>query len=65
MGKHDEYIEIAYELRHETYLAVLISDGDKEGWVPKSYVEDGFNFNYEENGILPMATWFAEIEEWI
>lgn len=60
-----EYTEIDYELIHETEEAVLITDGDKEGWVPKSCVEDGQDFDYESETTLGMALWFAEENEWI
>jgi hypothetical protein len=33
-------IEIACEVRRETTLAVLIFDGTREVWVPKSHISD-------------------------
>lgn len=32
--------DVAAELKHETPLAYLLSDGVTEAWVPKSRVED-------------------------
>lgn len=60
-----EYIEIDFELIHETQDAILITDGDKEGWVPKSCIEDGQDFDYESETELNMAEWFAAEEGWI
>ena len=33
-------IEIACTVKHETTAAYLITDGDKEVWIPKSKVSD-------------------------
>jgi len=60
-----EYTEIDFELIYETDMAVLITDGDKKDWVPKSCIEDGQNFDYENEETLNMAVWYAEQEEWI
>lgn len=59
------YVEIPFELIHETEDAVLITDGDKEGWVPKSCIEGCQDFDYESETELNMAMWFAEQEEWV
>lgn len=43
--------DIAVELVHETELAILVSDGDQEVWIPKSQCE------FEaHNKPLPYAT---------
>lgn len=60
-----EYTEIDFEFVHETDDAVRINDGNKEDWVPKSCIEDGFDIDYETETTLNMAVWFAEKEGWI
>lgn len=47
-------IDIAAELRHETEKAFLLFDGDKEGWVAKSLVEDN------GDGTFTMPEWLAK-----
>lgn len=34
-----EMIEIEAEIVHETKLAVLVNDGDKDIWLPKNYIQ--------------------------
>ena len=60
-----EYVEIIYDWKAETEKAVLISDGDMEGWIPKSCIEDGYNIDLEAEDIINVAKWFAEKEGWI
>lgn len=52
MKKHD-IIEIAADLRHETEKALLLFDGDKEVWVPKTQVENN------NDGTFSMPEWLA------
>lgn len=59
------YVEIPFKLVHETEEAVLITDGDKQDWIPKSCIEDGQDFDYENETEINIATWFAEQEEWV
>jgi len=33
-------IEIAVDIKHITDAAVLVSDGDKQVWIPKGQIED-------------------------
>ena len=33
-------IEIAVDIKHMTDSAVLVSDGNKEVWIPKGQIED-------------------------
>lgn len=33
-------VEIDVDVKHETDKAYLVSDGDKEAWIPKSAVSD-------------------------
>lgn len=60
-----EYVEIDCEIIHATRYAVLISDGDRQNWVPRSCIEDGNDIDLEGNMTLNMALWFAEQEEWV
>ncbi len=53
MKKHD-IIEISADLRHETEKALLLYDGDKEAWFPKSQVENN------NDGTFSMPEWLAE-----
>lgn len=50
-----KYVDINFELMHETDLAVLITDGTKQGWVPKGCIEDGFDLDYE--GKICLKEW--------
>ena len=34
------YIEITVDIKHETDMAYLVSDGDNEHWIPKSQLQD-------------------------
>jgi len=36
----DKNIEIAVDIKHMTNAAVLVNDGTKEAWIPKSKIED-------------------------
>lgn len=55
MGKLQLY-EFAATLRHETKLAYLLHDGEKEFWVPKSICENN------NDGTFTVPQWFAEKE---
>lgn len=46
-------VDIAGELRRETEKAIMIFDGDKEVWLPKSQVEDN------GDGTFTMPEWLA------
>lgn len=52
-GRSD-LIGIAAEMRRETDAALLLFDGTKEVWVPKSQVEDN------GDGTFAMPEWLAE-----
>jgi hypothetical protein len=47
-------VDIAAELRGETYKAYRIFDGAKTEWVPKSLVEDN------GDGTFTMPEWLAQ-----
>lgn len=57
-----EYAEISYEYKHQTEEAVLINDGDKDCWIPKSCIENGDIIDFELNNIINVEEWFAEKE---
>lgn len=61
--KELEYVEINVETKHETDLAVLFSDEDREFWVPKSQMEDWSEVG--KSGIALVTEWFAEKENLI
>jgi len=54
-----EYAEICYEYKHQTEDAVLIFDGDRDCWIPKSCIENGDIMEFELNNIIGVAEWFA------
>lgn len=53
MGKK-ELTDITAEVRAETEKALLLYDGKRTEWVPKSQVEDN------RDGTFTMPTWLAE-----
>lgn len=54
-----KYVEIDYEYVHQTPEAVLISDGDKEHWIPKSCIEDVDYINLEKDTTMCVIEWYA------
>ena len=54
-----EYAEIYYEYIHQTDEAVLICDGDKECWIPKSCIENSSDIDFRYNTIINVEEWFA------
>jgi hypothetical protein len=44
MSSNDEIVEVYVDIEHETDESFLVSDGDNEGWVAKSLIE-----NYRDN----------------
>ena len=57
-----EYVEISSEYMHQTDDAVLIFDGDRDCWIPKSCIEYGQLIDYESNNIINVEEWFAKKE---
>jgi hypothetical protein len=59
-----EYEEIDMEIIWITDEALLLSDGDKEGWIPVSQIKDYEHNrrNYEKNGTytFEIAVWQLE-----
>ena len=51
--RNHDIVEIEAEMVRETQLAYLLNDGSKEGWVPKTQVED------KEDGTFSMPEWLA------
>ena len=60
-----KYVEISYEYVHQTLEAVLIFDGDKEHWIPKSCIEDIDYINLEEDNTMNVVEWYAISEKLI
>lgn len=54
MEGESNIVDIAGELRHETDKALLIFDGDKTVWLPKSQVE------VNDDGTFAMPEWLAK-----
>jgi len=50
----DKLFDMAAEVHAETDKALLLFDGTKKAWVPKSQVEDN------RNGTFTMPQWLAE-----
>lgn len=59
MIKNHDIIEIAAELRHETDAGLLLYDGERQAWVPKSLAEDN------DDGTFSMPEWLAIEKEFI
>jgi hypothetical protein len=55
--RNTELVDIEAELRHETDKALLLFDGKRKAWVPKSLVEDN------GDGTFTMPHWLAEDKE--
>lgn len=54
------YTYITADIRAVTDRAVLIWDGDREVWIPKSQIEDPQEFHRGETGIeILMTEWCA------
>ncbi len=51
---------IACEIRIVTAKAVLIHDGAREAWIPKSQIEDPDEFEVGEHTELLLPEWLAK-----
>lgn len=61
-----EYVEINYDsCVVETDHAVLLNLGTGSVWIPKSNIENGFFFDYDNSKSVDVKLWFAEQEELI
>ena len=62
-----EYASLDVEIIHISGGAVLCNDGDQEGWIPKSVIEDWDDDSYSvgDQAELEVEEWFAEKEGWI
>lgn len=54
-----KYIEISYKYIYQTTEAVLIFDGDREHWIPKSCIEDIDYINIEKDTTMNVVEWYA------
>ncbi len=59
MNARSDLVDIAGEKRHETGRAILIFDGTRSVWLPKSLVEDN------GDGTFAMPEWLAQEKELI
>lgn len=54
------------EVIRETDLAILVSDGDVEDWIPKSVIHEGSEvWELGQQGDLVVMEWFAEKQGWL
>lgn len=53
------YCYISCEIRRVTERAVLIHDGAREAWIPKSQIEDPETLEVGEHIDMLMAEWLA------
>jgi len=54
-----QLIDLALLLKHETSKAFLVTDGDRDVWLPKSQVEKN------DDGTFTMPEWLAQDKELI
>ena len=52
-------IEICLEIKKETKMAFLVSDGDEEVWLPKSQIELDQDGGEGDTVIINMPEWLA------
>ena len=55
--KQSELYDFSGQIRHETKKALLVFDGLKEIWFPKSHIEDN------GDGTFTIPQWLAEKSE--
>jgi hypothetical protein len=53
-------VEVCLEIKKETPLALLVTDGDKECWLPKSLVEMDQDGGPGDTVVFTMPDWLAE-----
>lgn len=60
-----EYVEICVLYEHHTDRAVLVKDGDRKVWIPRSQIKGDEDFDLVEEGAaitLDVSEWFANKE---
>jgi hypothetical protein len=57
--KKKELFNLTAEVRAETDKALLLHDGTRQAWVPKSQVEDN------GDGTFTMPAWLAKAKEFV
>lgn len=57
--RSNRHIEIACELKHETANALLIHDGARQAWVPKSLIDFQADKPGTKIGVAVMPEWVA------
>ena len=60
MAKKNKDVDISVEVKHETKAAVLVTDGDKEVWLPKSLIKEGFELTYIKDKVIELT-----LPEWL
>jgi hypothetical protein len=61
MNDTSKQIEVACEVKRETSSALLINDGTKDVWIPKSQISD----QCEENGLFGSKVVSIFVPEWL
>ncbi len=59
------YCYIACEIRRVTDKAVLIHDGTREAWIPRSQIEDPEEFKIGEHVEILIPEWLAKDKDLI
>lgn len=54
-------IEIFVEVKHETELGILVSDGLNQFWLPKSQIE--IEYRKDGHAEITLPQWLAEEKE--
>jgi hypothetical protein len=53
-------IEVCLEIKKETDMAILVTDGVTKGWIPKSKIEIISSDSDENFVIIKMPEWLAK-----
>ena len=65
MGNYDVFAEIVVEIKGETDMAFLVSDGDTQVWIPKSQIENPEDCILGKTSTIEIPEWLALEKELI
>ena len=54
-----EMVEVDGTVKAQTDLAILLTDGDSDDWIPLSLIEDSVDYEIGENTTVSIPEWFA------
>ena len=57
MAGNSDLVDIIVEVKHETDKAILVDDGAKKVWLPKSQIE--FESNGDGTSTVTLPEWLA------